>query len=441
MKKLFALIILAAASLQAHAQCSVSFTDSVFGLTSYFYNTSISPVFDSFMFAKGYLAFGDGDTAVISASKGRHAAYVTFGIASHIYPNIDTYTAKMFITFTDTSGIVLCSDSSTLPIITVAGGHSYYSGQIFRDSLADTSLPFSMPNDTVKVYLVSYNPSSYAITAVDSTLTSGPGKFLGYQFSGITPGYYLIKAASLHPNVFTPTYYPFALHWNSAYSFYAPSGSGMYDTTTAHHWHYLNMQYGSSVYTGPGFIAGDVRYGAGKGTAYGDPYKGMTIYLNDNTSGKLIATTTTDDSGKYSFNVPYGTYTVYPEVPGLVATPWNNITVSSSASAQPKINFVATSKAITPGTLSVASNTGVASTPFIYPNPASGSINIQWNGFAKNAQAHISISDVLGKTVLSQAFIISSAATNLDISSLQPGVYFVATESAGNNYHQKLIIK
>jgi len=73
----------------------------------------------------------------------------------------------------------------------------------------------------------------------------------------------------------------------------------------------------------------------------------------------------------------------------------------------------------------------------IYPNPATGIINLQLNNAVDAAV--ITITDVLGKTVLTDTVNGTQAALN--IASLKSGVYFVTLKAGGKQLTNKLIVK
>ncbi|GGB64868.1 hypothetical protein GCM10007424_00980 [Flavobacterium suaedae] len=73
----------------------------------------------------------------------------------------------------------------------------------------------------------------------------------------------------------------------------------------------------------------------------------------------------------------------------------------------------------------------------VYPNPASGNVNIAVNNFTGEAQ--INVTDVLGKTVLNST--ISDANTNIDVSSLKTGVYFITLQAQDKSATKKVVIK
>ncbi|RYD92851.1 MAG: T9SS type A sorting domain-containing protein, partial [Sphingobacteriales bacterium] len=72
----------------------------------------------------------------------------------------------------------------------------------------------------------------------------------------------------------------------------------------------------------------------------------------------------------------------------------------------------------------------------VYPNPASANVNLQ---LANTATADVVVTDVLGNTVLHSK--LQSADTNLDISNLNSGMYFITVYAEGKSITKKLMVK
>ncbi len=157
---------------------------------------------------------------------------------------------------------------------------------------------------TVKVWLITYNPATLDLEAVDSVImTSAGGSFLSYyEFLSKPTDSYRVKAAYFPP-VFSPTGYVPTYHTSS---FYWHDANVLYHTGYADDGVDINMATGTVV-SGPGFIAGNVSMGANKGTSGTVPSTGLLMLLQ-NTSADVVEQTYTDASGNYSLtNVPYGT--------------------------------------------------------------------------------------------------------------------------------------
>lgn len=76
----------------------------------------------------------------------------------------------------------------------------------------------------------------------------------------------------------------------------------------------------------------------------------------------------------------------------------------------------------------------------VYPNPASGMVNISFEG--KGADYSISIMDVSGRVVATQVVTASGSTTvEMPINSLQAGNYFVSIANGASSYTQKLMVK
>jgi D-alanyl-D-alanine carboxypeptidase len=78
----------------------------------------------------------------------------------------------------------------------------------------------------------------------------------------------------------------------------------------------------------------------------------------------------------------------------------------------------------------------------IYPNPSNGSFTIYLGNQVAQNEATIAITDINGKTVYeaTNALLGAPQTVNIDINSLQAGMYFVQVKSATNTFLQKLIL-
>jgi len=72
----------------------------------------------------------------------------------------------------------------------------------------------------------------------------------------------------------------------------------------------------------------------------------------------------------------------------------------------------------------------------IYPNPANGRVNLIVQDIA---QATVSVTDVLGKTVLTS--VINGTEASLDIAHLTTGMYFITLTAEGKQMMKKLVVK
>lgn len=78
----------------------------------------------------------------------------------------------------------------------------------------------------------------------------------------------------------------------------------------------------------------------------------------------------------------------------------------------------------------------IADSFVIYPNPASSKITLQMKNIL---DADVTVTDVLGKTVI--AFKVQGAQLDIDVSSLNSGLYFVKVAAGGKSVTKKLVVK
>lgn len=184
--------------------------------------------------------FGDGHGGSGSPVTHTYSAAGTYNVAYAAY----------------TSGSGGCLDSGFLSI-TIGG--SAISGYLIRDSLVT-------PLDTAvyKVWLITYDSTTHIISAVDSQVVTSPWYYAYYSFPHVVAGTYLVKAhitnGPTSGSGYIPTYHDSSTYWSGA----SPVVHGSSAAANVNIW----MQHGT-VISGPGFIAGNVLYGAGKTTGGG----------------------------------------------------------------------------------------------------------------------------------------------------------------------------
>ncbi len=420
MKRIF-IFMIAVLIAQSSYACTASFTQTITASTVNFKNVSSPTSGGSLDYVVSNWDFGDG-TSLNSWD------------ATHTYSATGRYLVRLIVAYGDSMTRTITCEDTTYDSVTVTSLTHIISGSIIVDSTLS-----HLTYDTFKVWLITYDSTTDIIAAVDSMYTAGYD-FVSYQFNSVSPGNYLIKAQDIStPSSgasFVPTYHTSSLHWNTAdyvlFSTGTLSGQDIY------------MQNGVPT-SGPGFIGGNVLYGAGRmahstGTV-GDPVPGLLIYLMD-ASNKLVSSAYTDNSGNYSFsNIPTGTYTVYPENIGYTTTAWSSIVVSSGTTSIKTINFKQTSTAIEPSTTAVANVSESNNSIAIYPSPSDGNINLQW-GSVNSKTATISIVNMTGQKVYQGELNINSNGRNqLNLSQLQSGMYFINIQAGNMQYNQKLSIQ
>lgn len=299
--------------------------------------------------------------------------------------------------------------------------------------------------DTVslQVWLIDYNASAGTLIAVDSTMTCLDSLMAYYQFTGVRAGTYKVKAKSLDATSsmvgstgYIPTYGSSSAHWST--------GANTTHTSSAAHTQDITMILGT-VTSGPGFIGGSISSGAGKGTAGDIPAANMLVYLKNATTG-VITQTYTNASGAYSFgSIALGTYFIYPEVMAYTTTPSATITLTSSTTSVSSVNFrqYNDTKRILPVTANIGGVTANNAASFtIYPNPASNTISLSWDG-ANQGVSNVTITDVAGREVYSfQVNVASTQGASIQtLPVLADGMYIVRISQNGTVYNSKLTVQ
>lgn len=393
-----------------------SFTSSVSYYTASFSNTST--------YAPGVTKsdswqYGDG-----------HSGTVPY----HVYTAAGTYTVKLIEHWLDSSSAaLLCSDSVTHTVTITTAPPNVISGTIRRTDSTGTYAPTICD---YKVWLITYDSATHIITAIDSTLDTG-AYAVPYHFNSVPSGTYLVKAAITNGyttgSAYIPTYHYSSTSWSGAYYIYHTGGPSTGND--------IYMQHGTAT-TGPGFIAGDVRYGAGKGTGtVGDPVKGLLMMVQDG-SGNLVSSTYTDAAGHYLITgLPLGTYTVYPEELGYNTTAWTAVSLNAVKIGVSNINFKQTSTAIKPDVVGIGGVTANTQSFIVYPNPSNGVVTIQWDN-SIGGTATIEVNNIAGQHVYqAEQKLDATGRAELNLSKLNAGIYFINIASGNEHYYQKLVIQ
>ena len=196
-----------------------------------------------------------------------------------------------------------------------------------------------------------------------------------------------------------------------------------------------------------GFIGGEVVEGDGiggsdgeverlSGTA-GDPIAEVTVELQDPT-GAIIATTTTDLQGKYSFGgLQFGDYFVHVNIGGVSHSP-DHITLNPVVQTYSNISYEVTGEQVVLGVDGVSFASGIG----MSPNPTSDNINISLI-LHESADINITVTDILGKTVrqMNNNYSQGNQSIRLELGGLSSGIYMVSLQSNGEVYTEKVLKK
>lgn len=350
----------------------------------------------------------------------------TYSSVSHTYASAGTYTVRLINKYVDSANAntVYCRDTAYQTLTVTGTTANYIAGNIYWDSTLNIAA------SSFKVWLITFDTTTNIINAVDSITASGAYGQVAYQFNNKAAGTYRVKAAvAAGATGFTqmaPTYHFGSTYWANATLINHVGGL----SNNRH----IYMQAGSSA-NGPGFVAGNVTLGAGKGTATGVP--NLLIILR-NASNQLIKSTFTNANGDYSFsNVPLGTYTIYPENMPQVTTPSAAFTISATNTTFNGIDFTKNSKKIIPNNLSVA-QTQLTHNFSVYPNPTNDLVTIHALG---NASATtLQLVDMTGRVLLTENNY-GAADMTLSLTTIPAGMYYLKISSGATQQVEKLILQ
>ncbi len=350
----------------------------------------------------------------------------TYSSVSHTYASAGTYTVRLINKYVDSANAntVYCRDTAYQTLTVTGTTANYIAGNIYWDSTLNIAA------SSFKVWLITFDTTTNIINAVDSITASGAYGQVAYQFNNKAAGTYRVKAAvtpgAAGYSQMAPTYHNATTYWANATLVNHTAGASANRN--------IYMQAGSSA-NGPGFVAGNVTLGAGKGTATGVP--NLLIILR-NVSNQLIKSTFTNANGDYSFsNVPLGTYTIYPENMPQVTTPSAAFTISATNTTFNGIDFTKNSKKIIPNNLSVA-QTQLTHNFSVYPNPTNDLVTIHALG---NASATtLQLVDMTGRVLLTESND-GAADMTLSLTTIPAGMYYLKISSGATQQVEKLILQ
>ena len=292
----------------------------------------------------------------------------------------------------------------------------------------------------VKVWLITYDPGTRILAALDSTTVYCSGDSVYYQFLNEPTDSFRIKAAVsdsiISGSGYLPTYHTSNFYWYDAAVL-------AHITGTSNTYQDINMAYGT-VTSGPGFIGGNVTTGANRGTSGSIAAVGLQM-VAETSAGAIEQQTATDASGNYSFsNLPVGTYTIHPEALNYVSTDYTSVTLTTAAPRVTAANFIqhTVSHTITPGTTGVATVNATFSSVITYPNPTNGNLNIKWQETATETGA-VTISDITGREIYKTTINMTegTGVNQIDLSALTNGLYIISVKSGDINYNSKIQVQ
>ena len=367
--------------------------------------------------------WSSSDASVASVGSLYYSSYATL-------TGVSAGTAVITYSMMGCSGLATATFPVTVNALNGISGYIHFSDPYVRS--------YSGP---VKVWLITFDPGSSELQAIDSTVVTCSSSMAYYQFTGVPTDSVRIKASvnsdtSTAPSSYMPTYRDSSYYWHDANVLWHVSGSSDVNKD-------IWMLYGAT-HTGPGFIAGDVTTGANRGTSASAPAVGLCVYLL-NSSGIQVQQAYTNAAGHYSFsNLPVGTsYTVFPEALNYSTIAYTGISLTSSSPSMSGAGFIqhTLSHTITPMTEAVG-KVSSSSSIAVFPNPTTGNIFIQWTN-KTIGNADVTISDLAGRTVFSSTININTASgqSQLNVNDLNNGIYLISIKGEGVNYNGKVMVQ
>ncbi len=286
--------------------------------------------------------------------------------------------------------------------------------------------------------LFNWNANNIAFDTAQTTTVSAAGTYL---FPSVSSGNYLIKVfpdTLLYPTT-VPTYFGDQYLWTLA----QVKNHGCVSNDTAN----IFMVEGVAG-VGPGMLQGIVLEGPGFSRLEGDPIPGIDIKLGRNPGGALVASTTTNASGQFTFdNVDINNigeyYTVYVDLPGRDRDSTYNITVTASNTLFNQLDHAVDSNSvypIHPVSTSISNMDVAKENQFtVYPNPFNASTTVAYT-LHNVSSVKLEVYNVLGEkvqTVVNGMQAIGEFKYNLN--NLNQGVYFVSLMINGKNSTQRIV--
>lgn len=339
----------------------------------------------------------------------------------HEYANPGNYKVTLTITREDSSGAWTCYDTASRMVRT----SSYFNlgGLLFAGQF-----PINNPQstgDTGVAYL--YRSHNRYTAPVDTARFT----YLGYYtFLNVLEGTYIIKAGltrgSVHYNKFLPAYSGDQMKWQEATSFLLDKT--IFDKT-------IYLLPANDNLTGSSKINGSVIY---MGDNLKLPDAEVLLYDNNLVAVRAIHS---DGDGFFEFpNLPFGTYSVYPEITGKYARVLQ-VTIDSLHPAAEGLQIEVFDHDVT----------GIATGPYkgeivvgkIFPNPVTEDFRFLIQS-PKRVDIYSEILTVTGEPVLmlKQGIPEGRVAITLPLRNVPSGMYFLVVKTGdGNILNTQKIIK
>ncbi len=251
-----------------------------------------------------------------------------------------------------------------------------------------------------------------------------------YIFQTLIEGNYKVKAfpstSSVNAGKYFPTYYKDALFWTKAETINLTETAWEYD---------IHMVENFEYNTGNGAIDGVVALDGGKHFITGEI---EVILFNENDN--CLTYIKSNDEGIFRFiELPFGTYKVMAEVPGMYTYP-TTITINAENPFVQDLSILVYEEEI-PFGIGEGTGTKLAGLGDLYPNPARSHVNFELQ-LQKSGNVQVFILNQGGQVVAkhSDQYNIGNHSIQLNTTALSSGMYRVMV-LFGNEKHVKPFVK
>lgn len=313
-----------------------------------------------------------------------------------------------------------CSSTTCITIDTLVGenGANSIAGVVFADSLFGIT-------GYVNAYLV--DPSNGAYPLADSVEIGPNGS---YAFIGLPDGDYIVKAVvdAQDPNMphFLPTYHLYSTNWQDAFPRtlpnWLPTNTDIFMVRAA------GLTGGGTI---GGFVTDPNHLVANEGSDHrgGSALAHVEVLLRD-ADGNALQDFWTLEDGSFRFpDLPYGTYRLGYDIPGLTSPDiWVTLTPENPDRLQVTMIVNSGTSAVTDVEVQELK---------LYPNPATHEVNIQIPD--GNALCNLQIVDMLGKVAYEGNGRSTNGILRVNVASYAPGLYHINIKGDAGSYYARFI--
>jgi PKD repeat protein len=243
-----------------------------------------------------------------------------------------------------------------------------------------------------------------------------------YDFTGLTPGIYLVRAglsdSSSYYNDYVPTYFGSQFYWNDAEPIYLTQSGFLYN---------ISLIYGSNP-GGNGTVNGSIddgpfRLSNPELSSAQSPVLGAQVIITD-LAGVPQRWVRTDNSGAFTIpDLAYGTYRLMADEPGMTCLPIE-FTLSEQT---PGVTIDLVMGEEISGIVSYEASAIQAN---IYPNPSNSLANLNIE-LMKPASLTMTMTSITGQVTWTQtnSFLQGKSSIQIPVRGIADGLYFLSIYS------------